>query len=118
MPKMLRMTTSGEVSMVEVSGWQEMSAAIGSQLIERVRVTEDMAMAVDEEGLLTGREVNVTASVLYGTPKHGAPIVGDVLLGVEGYVPDEDGGGVDWIDPPDMGQFMADVSALIAERSA
>ena len=41
---------------------------------------EGLCMVVDDEGLLKGFSVNKIASVLYGTPEHGQPIVGNAVI--------------------------------------
>lgn len=69
-----------------------MAAAIGAEYIERVRVGPEEALLVDEEGLLTDKPLNVRASVLYGTRRHGQPIMGDALFGIEEMTVD----GADW----------------------
>ena len=43
-------------------------------------------MIVDEEGRLKDRQIlNLVGSVLYGTPEHGQPIVGDIVIMKDGY---------------------------------
>lgn len=93
--RMLLVPVDGDVSLVDVgTGLDGMRKAIGADWIERVRVGEDWALAVDEEGRLSDKQVNRRASALYGYRYHGTPIMGDVLLGREGFV----GDGVDWLD--------------------
>ena len=41
---------------------------------------EGLCMVVDDEGRLKGSAINNIASVLYGTPEHGQPIVVKVPL--------------------------------------
>lgn len=41
---------------------------------------EAVAMLVDEEGLMKTNQVNSVGSLLYETDKHGAPIVGNILI--------------------------------------
>lgn len=99
MSMMLLIPTNGakEISVHRFSSddWRGMAAAIGAQYIERVRVAENIAMAVDEEGLMDARKkFNPRASLLYGTPRHGSPIMGDALFGIEGMATE----GVEWID--------------------
>lgn len=57
--------------------------------IEVVRpkyLPEGFCMVVDDEGRLKGSAVNNIASVLYGTPEHGQPIVGNAVILREGFV--------------------------------
>ena len=42
-------------------------------------------MIVDEEGLIKGLPLNVAGSILYGTPTHGSPIVGNIVIMKEGW---------------------------------
>lgn len=60
--------------------------------IEVVRpkyLPEGLCMVVDDEGRLKGSAVNNIASVLYGTPEHGQPIVGNAVILREGFVAGE-----------------------------
>ena len=50
---------------------------------------EGLCMVVDDEGLLKGSPINSIASVLYGTPEHGQPIVGNAVILREGFVDGE-----------------------------
>ena len=60
-----------------VGGWYEHVRPAG---LER-----PYCMMVNEEGLLLNLPLNLTGSVLYGTPQHGQPIVGDIIFLTEGY---------------------------------
>ena len=60
-----------------VGGWYERVHPVG---LER-----PYCMMVNEEGLLQNLPMNLTGSVLYGTPQHGQPIVGDVIFLKDGY---------------------------------
>lgn len=55
-----------------------------------------VVMVVNENGLNMGLPINAIGSLLYGTPKHGSPIVGDVLLLYEGFTDD----GPDFVEMP------------------
>ncbi len=59
-----------------VGGWYEHVHPVG---LER-----PYCMMVNEEGLLHGLPMNLIGSILYGTPQHGQPIVGDVIFLKEG----------------------------------
>lgn len=97
--KAILIPVSGDMSVIEVDGWQSMAAAINAESIERVRVYDNpnRAMVVDEVGVLRGLAVNPRASVLYGTRLHHGVIRGDVLYLAEGFIDGEDPG-VDFID--------------------
>ena len=60
-----------------VGGWYEHVHPMG--------LDRPYSMMVNEEGLLLGLPMNRLGSELYGTPKHGQPIVGDVLFLKDGY---------------------------------
>ena len=60
-----------------VGGWYEYVHPVG---LER-----PYCMMVNEEGLLLNLPVNRLGSELYGTPKHGQPIVGSVIFLKDGY---------------------------------
>ena len=44
---------------------------------------DHLQMIVDESGHVKGRAKNAVASYLYGCQKHGTPIVGDVIFGMQ-----------------------------------
>lgn len=60
-----------------VGGWYEHVHPMG--------LDRPYSMMVNEEGLLLGLPLNRLGSELYGTPKHGQPIVGDVVFLKDGY---------------------------------
>ena len=60
-----------------VGGWYEHVHPMG---LER-----PYSMMVNEEGLLLGLPLNRLGSELYGTPRHGQPIVGDIVFLKDGY---------------------------------
>ncbi len=60
-----------------VGGWYEHVHPMG--------LDRPYSMMVNEEGLLLGLPMNRLGSELYGTPKHGQPIVGDVVFLKDGY---------------------------------
>ena len=98
MKKMILVTTKNEVSvldypvekpddyMAELRGFYK---AISCDCIEIVRPRytqrflddcKGLVMVVDEEGLVNRKQTNIVGSLLYGTPEHGAPIAGDILI--------------------------------------
>jgi hypothetical protein len=107
--QMLLIPVEGDVRLVDADTWQAAAAAIGASYIEAVTVGRDWSMAVDEDGRMIGRPLNPRASQLYGTPRHGQPILGDVLLGREAIVD----GGRDWVDTDHRAAL-----AFLTERGA
>lgn len=88
---------------VDIEGdWRGLAAAIGGKYIERVVIGEPwnrnrfpFVLVVDEEGHYAHHaQVNERASLLYATPTHGTPIVGDALVLSEDMVDD---GGIDFV---------------------
>lgn len=85
----LVVTAENEMSMVEydaprydiiqkaVGGWYERVHPMG---LER-----PYCMMVNEEGLLVELPMNRLGSELYGTPRHGQPIVGSAFFLKDGY---------------------------------
>ena len=45
-------------------------------------------MVVNEEGLIKELPINIAGSILYGTPAHGSPIVGNIVIMKEGWTDD------------------------------
>lgn len=60
-----------------VGGWYEHVHPIG--------LNRPYSMMVNEEGLLLDLPTNLLGSILYGTPIHGQPICGDIVLVKDGY---------------------------------
>ena len=60
-----------------VGGWYEHVHPLG--------LDRPYSMMVNEEGVLLGLPMNRLGSELYGTPRHGQPIVGDVVFLKDGY---------------------------------
>lgn len=64
-----------------VGGWIEI---VRPRLLQR-----PYCMVVNEEGLLHNLPLNLYGSYLYDTPRHGSPIVGNVVILKEGIVDGE-----------------------------
>ena len=80
-----------------VGGWYEHVHPMG--------LDRPYSMMVNEEGLLLGLPMNRLGSELYGTPKHGQPIVGDIVFLKDGY----DGGEPDVVGmTEDEAQHLGD----------
>lgn len=80
-----------------VGGWYEHVHPVG--------LDHPYSMLVNEEGLLLGLPMNRLGSELYGTPRHGQPIVGDVVFLKDGY----DGGEPDVVGmTEDEAQHLGD----------
>ena len=79
-------------------------------MFERARLSEDYGILVDESGRLKGLPENKIASLLYGTPIHGAPIVGDAFVCSEVYV---DYGGFPELDLVWLTEEQADEFLLL-----
>ena len=60
-----------------VDGWIEIVRPGG--------LKKPFVMIVNEEGLIKELPVNVVGSLLYGTPVHGSPIVGNIVIMKEGW---------------------------------
>lgn len=79
----LLIPAQGTPTLVEVENhWRTIAAAIGADYIETVYsdVAEEagLVVVVDEWGRITGRRVNMPATLLLGHPT--GPLVGDVLI--------------------------------------
>ena len=91
MSKVIKITADREISIIDVnmSNCKEIQVQFGG-LFERVHTHKmfdyfimPVVMLVDEEGLLKGLPVNLVGCYFYDSPKHGNPIVGDILLCLE-----------------------------------
>jgi len=89
MPKVLKITTTGEQIPVCIDGdiriqFEQIYKLIHCDCIEIVRLTPQIVMIVDDEGIINDAKYNRLASLLYCFP-----ICGDVLLA--GVQPGDDG---------------------------
>lgn len=88
----IKITTDDSISRIDLDEplYKSVRNAIGG-LIEIVRargLKHPHVMIVDEEGLIKNRQLNKVGSLLYGTPLHGQPIVGDIVIMREEEGPD------------------------------
>lgn len=93
--------------------FRAMAKMVGGQYIERVRISETMSLAVDDEGLIRGAHVNPRASLMYGIRQHGQPICGPALLGIEEMTPE----GVDWTNAS-ADELYAGMREVIESKNA
>lgn len=87
--KTVKVTTDNKISMIDVdfSNFRSIQEAIGGHF-ETVRTQlmvdyfgdSSMIMLVDEEGLIKELPANALDCTLYGTPRHGLSIVGDLIF--------------------------------------
>ena len=63
-----------------VDGWIEIVRPGGLKI--------PYVMVVNEEGLIKELPINIAGSILYGTPAHGSPIVGNIVIMKEGWTED------------------------------
>ena len=70
-------------------------------------------MVVNEEGLLLGLPLNLLGSILYGTARHGNPIVGNIVFLKEGFTTagERDFIGLDEDNIKFLGAMVASVSS-------
>lgn len=82
--------TDGNMSVKEFGEplYQTAGAAVGGyiEIVHPVGLPAPYLMIVNEEGLLQELALNGIGSVLYGTPVHGQPIVGNVVIMKDGFV--------------------------------
>ena len=91
MAKTVKITTDNIISVVEIPWTMDAKEhEIGADCVETVKTQimynlfeDTVVMIVDESGLIKERPLNLAGSYLYGTQYHGAPIVGDILFGLQ-----------------------------------
>lgn len=109
--KTVKVTTDNIISIIDVDfdDFRAIQRAIDCDCFETVRTErmrtvfgdDNLIMIVDESGLLKNLPLNMLGCVLYGTNKHGSPIVGDLIFArVQG----EDIVGLD--DPEQLKQVL------------
>lgn len=87
--KTVKVTTDNKISMIDVDfgNFKSIQQAIGghfetvhTQLMVDYFHDPSVIMLVDEEGIIKGLPQNLVGSALYGTAKHGIPLVGDLIF--------------------------------------
>lgn len=87
--KTVKVTSGNKVSIIDVdfSDFRSIQQTIGghfetvrTQLLTDYFKDPSVIMLVDEEGLVKGLPMNAVGSALYGTVRHGCPIVGDLIF--------------------------------------
>lgn len=110
LPRVIKIDTDGEIKEIRVSSLEypalnhilfpasnnvtnmvEFVQPAGLAFWNDKQAEPNIQMVVDEEGLLKGLPLNKLASFLYGTHKHGRPIVGNAYLVGMKFVMEEDG---------------------------
>ncbi len=106
----LVVTTENEMSTVEYDAphYDVIQKAVGGwyEHVHPVGLERPYCMMVNEEGLLQSLPLNLIGSILYGTPQHGQPIVGNVIFLKEGYHGGE----------PDVLGMTADEAQILGDK--
>lgn len=77
----LVLTTRREIRHIEIDGLQDMQMVVGGWIdIVPVYEKPELAMVVNDCGLVDRLPINMFASILYGVHVHGDPIAGNVLI--------------------------------------
>ena len=86
--KGILITTDGKVSVEEYDDplYKTVGEAVGGyiEVVHPRGLRRPYLMIVNEDGLNLGLPVNTIGSLLYGTQKHGHPIVGNAVVMKEG----------------------------------
>ena len=86
-------TTDNHASVMDFSEplYQTVGGAVGGyiEIVKPCGLKHPLVMIVNEEGKLIDLPVNIYGSALYGTSRHGEPIVGDIVIMQEGFVDGE-----------------------------
>ena len=89
--KTVKITTDNKISVIDVNfnDFRDIQRVIGghfetvhTQLMADYFKDPSVIMLVDEEGIIKGLPLNLVGSALYGTAKHGIPLVGDLIFGI------------------------------------
>ncbi len=77
-------TTDNEVEIRDFGKplYKTVGEAVGGylEIVHPMGLVEPLVMIVNDEGLLHGLPMNTVGSLLYGTPNHGHPIVGNIVI--------------------------------------
>lgn len=62
--------------------YRTVGEAVGGyiEIVHPMGLVEPLVMIVNDEGLLHGLPMNTVGSLIYGTPNHGHPIVGNIVI--------------------------------------
>ena len=82
--------TTSNISLVKDFGdplYQTAGKAVDGyiEIVHPMALSKPYVMIVNDEGLLRGLPMNLTGSMLYGTPMHGSPIVGTIVIMKDGF---------------------------------
>ena len=81
-------TTDNEMEVKDFGGplYETVGALVGGciEIVHPTGLDRPYVMIVNDEGLILGLPLNITGSVLYGTPQHGQPIVGNIVIMKQG----------------------------------
>ena len=89
--KTVKVTTDNKISVIDVNfnDFRDIQRTIGghfetvhTQLMADYFKDPSVIMLVDEEGIIKGLPQNLVGSALYGTVRHGIPLVGDLIFGI------------------------------------
>lgn len=101
-------TTKNEARVQEFSRplYESIGSVVGGyvEIVHPVGLPRPYLMVVNEEGLLNGLPYNAHGSLIYGTPKHGHPIVGDIVIMQEGWT--DDGPDIVGLSDDDVGRII------------
>ena len=86
--------------------FESVGAAVGGfiEVVHPRGLPQPYCMVVNEEGLLQGLPHNAHGSLLYGTPEHGHPIVGDIVIMQEGWT--DEGPDIVGLSDDDVGRII------------
>lgn len=114
--KGLVITTENKMRVTEFCepAYKSVGNAVGGwiEIVHPKQLPVPYCMIVNEEGLLLGLPLNLFGSILYGTARHGNPIVGDIVILKEGFTAtgERDLVGLDEDDIKFLGAMAANVS--------
>lgn len=109
--RMVKITTEGVVSVVDGDGLATKQTEVGGYVaFTEVYQTEGRwTMVYHDEAKVYDEDVNALASLLFGTPWHGDPIAGDVLVGITDDTDVDDRMG----DDPDIAAHVLELTAKL-----
>ena len=112
----LRITTSNVLDVIDIDPpiYEGLNQLIGDffEIVRSKGLEQPYVMIVDKRGLLKNLPYNCVGSALYGTPKHGNPIAGDIVIMREELCSDGyDLAGLDGQDIPKLINYLNDVAS-------
>lgn len=109
-------TTDLDVSIQDFSVplYKSVGETVGGYIehVNPIGLNKNYCMIVNEEGRIHGLPINYYGSLLYGTPFHGEPIVGTIVIMKDGWVDGEPD--IVGLDEDEIQTFYTEIKKVVS----